>query len=274
MNPFSTVPYWQEFLNLATQSLLVVCAWMFVLWLLHLPLKNAAIVDAGWAIGIAFCAGFYAFNGSGAFSRRWMLAIMVLVWGGRLALHLLLNRIVGHPEEGRYVELRRKWAPNVALKFLLFFQMQAVSCVVLALPFLLACLNFDAEFNLFDKLGMLTWLIGVSGVTIADMQLNRFKQIEANKGLVCREGLWAWSRHPNYFFEWLVWLSYGLYALTSPWGFLGMISPALMLHFVLNVTGIPPTEEQALRSRGEAYRKYQQEVSAFIPMPPKGAVEA
>ncbi|MCX6611105.1 MAG: DUF1295 domain-containing protein [Acidobacteria bacterium] len=274
MNPFSTVPFWQEFLNLSTQTLLIMCAWMFVLWLIHLAIRNAAIVDAGWAFGIAFCAAFYAFHGSGAFPRRWLLAIMVLVWGLRLGLHLLFNRIIGHPEEGRYVELRRKWSPNPGWKFLVFYQVQAVSCVLLAIPFLLACLNFEPEFNIFDKAAIFLWVFGTAGVTTADMQLNRFKNNPENRGKVCREGLWSWSRHPNYFFEWLVWLSYGLYALTGPWGFLGMIAPALILHFVLNVTGIPPTEEQALRSKGEQYRKYQQEVSIFIPMPPKLQAES
>ncbi len=269
MNPASTVPFWQEFLTLTTQAMFIMCAWMFILWLIHLAIRNAAIVDAGWAFGIAFCAAFYAFNGSGAFPRRWLLATMVTVWGLRLGFHLLLNRIIGHPEEGRYVELRRKWGPNINLKFLLFYQVQAVSCVLLAIPFLLACMNVEPEFNLVDKLAILLWIFATAGVTISDMQLNRFKAKPENRGKVCREGLWSWSRHPNYFFEWLVWLSYGLYALTGPWGFLGMIAPALILHFVLNVTGIPPTEEQALRSKGDEYRKYQQEVSVFVPMPPK-----
>lgn len=269
MNPFSTIPYWQEFFNLTTQALIAVCAWMLLLWLIHLAIRNAAIVDAGWAFGIAFCAAFYAFNASGSFPRRWLLAIMVGIWGLRLGLYLLLNRIIGHPEEGRYVELRRKWGGNIALKFLAFYQVQAVSCVVLAVPFLLACLNFEPELNVVEKLAVLLWVIATSGVTIADMQLSRFKANKQNQGKVCRDGLWGWSRHPNYFFEWLIWVSYGLYALTAPWGFLGMISPALILHFVLNVTGIPPTEEQAVRSKGDAYRDYQREVSEFIPMPPK-----
>lgn len=269
MNPLNTIPFWQEFLNLSTQSLLIVSAWMFVLWLVHLPMRNAAIVDAGWAFGIAFCGVFYAYSASGAFPRRWLLAAMVLIWGLRLGLHLLINRIIGHPEEGRYVELRRKWGANIAWKFLLFYQVQAVSCVLLAIPFLLACMNDNPDLNIVDKAAVLLWIVATSGVTIADLQLNRFKSNPANRGKVCREGMWGWSRHPNYFFEWLVWLSFGLYAITSPWGFLGMIAPALILHFVLNVTGVPPTEEQALRSKGDEYRKYQQEVSVFVPMPPK-----
>lgn len=271
MNPIQPLPYWQEFAQLSTSALLYVVAGMFLLWLLHFPLRNAAIVDAGWTIGVTFCGLFFAWNASGAFPRRLLLAIMVLIWGGRLALHLLLNRIVGHPEEGRYVELRRKWSPGFGWKILLFFEVQAVSCVVLALPFLLACLNDIPELHWTETAAAALWVIGTSGVTIADMQLNRFRGQPANAGKVCREGLWGWSRHPNYFFEWLIWLSYGIFAMTAPWGFLGFLAPGLMLHFVLNVTGIPPTEEQALRSRGDAYRQYQAEVSPFIPMPPKAS---
>jgi steroid 5-alpha reductase family enzyme len=274
MNPLNPLSFWQEFFNLSTQALLIVCAWMLLLWLFHLLIKNAAIVDAGWALGIAFCAGYFAFNGSGAFPRRLLIGTMVILWGLRLGLHLMLNRIIGQPEEGRYVELRRKWSPNPAWKFLLFYQVQAVSCVVLSIPFLVASLDYDPEINFVMKIAIVLWGIAVSGVTISDMQLNRFKSNKANAGKVCREGLWAWSRHPNYFFEWLVWLSFGLFSLLSPWGFLGMIAPGLILHFVLNVTGIPPTEEQAVRSKGEEYLKYQREVSPFIPMPPKVQTES
>jgi steroid 5-alpha reductase family enzyme len=265
-------PYWQQFLDLSTMALLLVCAWMLLLWLLHLPLRNASIVDAGWTFGIGGVGIYYAWSGPGAFPRKFLLALMVGFWAARLGLHLLFNRIVGHPEEGRYQELRRKWGGNPALKFLLFFQMQAVSCVVLAVPLLLACMDDWPELRWTEKAAALLWVLAMSGEAIADMQLNRFKGNQENRGKVCREGLWAWSRHPNYFFEWLIWLSYALYAVQSPWGWLGFLAPALMLHFVLNVTGIPPTEEQAVRSKGEAYRAYQREVSAFVPLPPKERV--
>ena len=103
----------------------------------------------------------------------------------------------------------------------------------------------------------------------ADAQLHRFKQDPANKGKTCQVGLWHYSRHPNFFFEWLIWVSYALYAMGSPSGAWGWLSPALMLYFVTKVTGIPATEAQALRSRGDEYRKYQQTTSAFFPWPPK-----
>lgn len=260
--------YWQEFWTLSLQSLLLVCIWMLLLWLVHLWMRNAAIVDAGWALGISFCAVLYATQGSGAMVRRSIIATMVVIWGLRLGLYLLL-RMLGQPEEGRYAELRRKWGGNINLKFLAFYQIQALSCVLLAVPFLLASLDPRSELNLLEQFSIVLWVAATAGVTIADFQLSRFKANKQNHGKVCRQGLWGWSRHPNYFFEWLIWVSYGLYALSSPWGILGLVAPALIFHFVVNVTGIPPTEEQAVRTKGAAYLAYQKEVSAFIPMFPK-----
>jgi steroid 5-alpha reductase family enzyme len=263
--------FWSEFLNLSTLAMSCVAGLMLLLWLLHFPLRNAAIVDAGWAAGIGLCAGIYCWYGPGYTPRRWLIALMVVFWAIRLASHLLFNRILGHPEEGRYVELRRQWGSGIAWKFLLFYLAQGVTCVVLSLPFLIACLNDNPNLQPLEKFAALLWVIAKSGETLADLQLDRFKKDPNHRGKVCRDGLWAWSRHPNYFFEWLIWVSYAVYALASPWGWIGLLSPALILHFVLNVTGIPPTEEQALRSRGEAYARYQKEVSAFFPLPPKVA---
>lgn len=265
--------FWQEFFHLSTLAIIWVTGLMLLLWLIHLPLKNAAIVDAGWAAGIGLCAGLYWWYGPGYSGRRLLIALMVVIWSGRLALHLLFNRILFHPEEGRYVELRRKWGSGIEWKFLIFYMAQGITCVLLSLPVLLACLDDTFGLRPVEQFAALLWVFAKSGETIADIQLNRFKQNPANKGQVCRDGLWSWSRHPNYFFEWLIWVSYALFAIACPFGWMGILSPVLILHFVLNVTGIPPTEEQALRSRGEAYAKYQREVSAFFPLPPKSTPE-
>lgn len=256
-------------LPLVGQAALAVVAWMFLLWLLHLPLRNASIVDFGWPLGILICTVIFALGGSGTPSRRYLVFLMVAMWALRLSGYLLLARVVGKPEEGRYVELRRQWGANIELKFLGFFLMQALSCVVLSLPFLLVAMNDAMDLWNIERFAALLFVIAMSCESIADRQLAAFKSKPENHGKVCREGLWAWSRHPNYFFEWVIWMSFAILALPAPWGFLGFLSPTLILHFVLNVTGIPPTEEQAVRSKGDAYRQYQKEVSAFVPMPPK-----
>ena len=114
---------------------------MLILWLIHLRTGNASIVDAGWAGGLALLGILYAALGGGYWLRAALIAGMSGVWGLRLAIHLLTTRIIGHPEEGRYQELRRQWKTNIPFKFLLFFEFQALLCVVLAVPFLLAARN-------------------------------------------------------------------------------------------------------------------------------------
>src|SRR5262249_52357017 len=142
---------------------------------------------------------------------------------------------------------------------------QALLDVALSLPFLVACLNPKAPLGWMEKAAAGLWLAAMAGEAMADWQLHRFKKKPGNKGKTVERGLWRNSRHPNYFFEWLIWISYALFALPSPWGWLGAISPALVLYFLLSVAGIPATEAQAVRSRGEEYRRYQRTTSVFVP---------
>jgi steroid 5-alpha reductase family enzyme len=247
------------------QGTAVVAVLMFILWLLHFPLRNAAIVDVGWVMGIALLAMLYAVHGVGYWRRTVFLASMVLLWGLRLGFHLLFTRVNGQPEEGRYVELRRKWGSHIGLKFLLFFEAQALLCGVLSLPFVLAMHDPSTGPPEFENWGLGIWVVAFLGEMIADLQLKRFKLNPQNKVRVCNIGLWRYSRHPNYFFEFFIWVSFAIVALPAQYGYLGLISPALILYLLFRVSGIPATEEQAVRSRGEAYRKYQRSTSAFVP---------
>ena len=241
-----------------------VCGLMFVLWLLHFPLRNASIVDPGWAAGIAILALIYGAMGDGYWPRSALIMAMGAVWGFRLAAYLLM-RVLGHPEEGRYVEIRRKWGSNIGFKFLLFFEGQALLCVLLAIPFYIAARNTAAGISAVEFIGVAIWIVAVVGESVADAQLAAFKRNPANKGKTCRAGLWLYSRHPNYFFEWLVWVAFAVFA--HHW--MALLSPALMLYFLLRVTGIPATEEQALRTKGDDYRDYQNRTSMFVPWFPK-----
>ena len=250
--------------HLVVPGAVLVVSMMFVLWLIHLRIKNASIVDPGWALALPLLAITYAVLGRGYFLRKWLLAGMVAVWGVRLGLHLAF-RIAGEPEEGRYQELRRQWKTNLALKFLAFFEFQALLDVFLSLPFLLAALNPVPKLSPLEHAGFALWLVSVLGEAAADAQLAAFKRDHASHGQVCQRGLWNYSRHPNYFFEWLVWLAWTLFALASPFGWMAILCPILMFYFLFRVTGIPATEAQALRSKGDAYRRYQQTTSAFVP---------
>jgi steroid 5-alpha reductase family enzyme len=246
-----------------------VCGLMLLLWLIHLPLRNAAIVDAGWAGGLALLGVIDAWMAGGYPPRARLVAGMAALWGLRLAFYLLFTRVIGLPEEGRYVQLRREWGGNLPLKFLFFFQFQALLCLLLSAPFLLAALNPAPQLSAFEYAGAALWLVAWIGECAADYQLHRFKSDPAHRGATCRVGLWRYSRHPNYFFEWLIWVAFALFAMGSPYGWLALLAPMLMLLFLFRVTGIPATEAQALRSKGEDYRHYQRTTSAFVPWFPR-----
>lgn len=242
---------------------------MFVLWLIHLWMSNAAIVDVGWAGGLAVLGILYAEMGGGYKTRVILMAVMACVWGFRLAGYLLFTRVIGQPEEGRYVQLRKEWKTNVSAKFLGFYEFQALLCVLLSGPFLFSALNPRPRISGLEIAGCAIWFVGMLGEATADAQLNAFKKDKTNHGKTCRAGLWKYSRHPNYFFEWVIWMGFAVFALSSPYGFIGLLSPALILYFLLRVTGIPATEAQAVRSKGDDYREYQRTTSAFVPWFPK-----
>ena len=256
-------------LHLALVGVAIVAGMMLVLWVVHLLIRNAALVDVGWAAGLGILALYYALAGPGYPARKWAIASMAGFWGLRLAAYLFLSRVLGHTEEGRYFQLRKEWKTNLPLRFLFFFEFQGLLDVVLSLPFLVACLDTRAPLGVLEKTGAGIWLIAIAGEAIADQQLNKFKKNPENMGKTFRAGLWKYSRHPNYFFEWLIWVGYAVFALASPWGWLGLFSPALILYFLLSATGIPATEAQALRTRGNEYRAYQRTTSSFIPWFPK-----
>ncbi len=242
---------------------------MLLLWILHFPLKNAAIVDIGWSFGLVFLSIFYLLVGPGDSTRKILLTLLVAFWGTRLGIHLLQSRIIGQSEEGRYQQLRTDWKTNIGFKFFLFFQFQAVLDLFLSIPFLIVACNPNPKISLVEYLGLFIGLISILGESIADFQLERFKSDPKNRGEVCQIGLWRYSRHPNYFFEWLIWISFFIFALGSPYGFISILCPILMFYFLFKVTGIPATEAQSIRSRGDKYRQYQQTTSAFIPWFPR-----
>jgi steroid 5-alpha reductase family enzyme len=243
-------------------------ALMVVLWAIHLAMRNASAVDLGWASGLAAMGLLYAWLGSGDPARKTLAGAMFSLAGLRLAIHLA-SRIIGHPEEGRYVQLRKEWGSHIRLKFLGFFLFQAIIAAAMSLPVAIAASDRAPGLRWSEHLAVALWGIAFPGEWMADAQLARFKKNPANRGRTCRSGLWRYSRHPNYFFQWVLWVCYALFATASPFGWMAWLAPAVMLFFLFRVTGIPATEEQALRSRGEEYRRYQETTSAFIPWFPK-----
>ena len=243
---------------------------MAALFLLSLRIRNFSIVDIAWSALFTPLVLLYAALAGGYGPRRALIAAMVALWSLRLAGHLVARISSLHPaEEGRYLQLRREWAAHLNGRFFLFFQAQGLLAALLSVPFLLACVDPRPGLGPFEIAGAAIFVVALAGEAVADRQLSAFKADPANRGRTCRVGLWRTSRHPNYFFEWLVWVAYSVFAWPSPWGWATLCCPLLMLFFLFRVTGIPMTEEQALRSRGDDYRDYQRTTSAFVPWRPK-----
>ena len=244
---------------------------MVVLWAVQVRTRDAGHVDVGWAIGIATLATVYAVLADGSVAHRALAALLALVWGLRLGLYLLFDRVLGREEDGRYRALRAKWGSRADRNFFLFFQFQALFVVFFSLPYLLISLDPDGRPGALGWTGVAIWAAGNLGAITADRQLARWRSDPANRGRTARAGLWGWSRHPNYFFEWVTWCGVALVATAAPWGWVAWVVPAALLVLLFRVTGIPPTEAQALRSRSD-YAEYQRTTSVFVPLPPRSRV--
>jgi steroid 5-alpha reductase family enzyme len=245
----------------------VSAALLVVLYLWQRRTRDATAVDAGWGASLVLCAALYLALAPGSIAQRLAIALPVGLENLRIAA-LVRNRL-GKGEDSRYRELRRRWRERgrEQLTFAIFFQAQALLAAILSVPALLASFDRDGSLAPVQWAGLALWLAAFALEWTADRQLAAFRA--SGQGGVMDRGLWRYSRHPNYFFQTLTWVAYALVAVSAPWGFVAFVAPVLILYLVLFVTGVPPSEESSLRSRGDAYRRYQARTSVFVPWPPK-----
>lgn len=253
-----------NFLELNAYALLLCIAIMTLVWWRQLYTQNAGIVDAWWAMSFGIITIFYFAMTPFRDILSYVILITVVLWSFRLGLYLLVRNKNHEKEDIRYQKLRCEYGKQARFKMWRFFIYQAISNVLLAFPFLLIFLNERINTG-WIWLGLSIWLIGIVGESTADAQLKRFRSLQNNLSKVCETGLWNYSRHPNYFFEWLIWVSYFLMALSVEWGWTAILCPVLMYFLLTKVTGIPMLEELALKSKGLAYLDYQKRTSAFFP---------
>lgn len=243
---------------------------LFLTWAYAVKIKNFGIVDAIWAFCFVIHAAIFDLFTEGYTNRKILFLSMLVIWSCRLGFYLAKRIASHHPKEDtRYINLRADYKENFKLRFLLFYFYQAVSVSFLTLPFIFVFQNTTPEISNLEWLGAALWGVAVFGEAIADYQMNAFRLNPANTGKVCDIGLWKYSRHPNYFFESLIWWSYFIFMLATPGLIWSIYVPLAMLFLLLKVTGVPPSETQSLKSRGEAYRRYQERTSVFIPWLPK-----
>ncbi len=241
---------------------------MLVLWAIQYKTENAGTVDVAWSFLTPLVGVWLIFaDGIENGIRQYLIIAFALFWGFRLGA-FLYQRVMNEVEDGRYRYLREYCGNYAQLVMFVFFQMQATWTILFALPFWAASRNDSTDLGLLDITGIVIWLIAMAGETISDKQLHRFRMNSANKGMVCNVGLWRYSRHPNYFFEWLQWWAFVLIGYGSDYWWLTWLGLVVVYVFITRITGVPYTEQQSIRSRGDAYREYQKTTSMFFPMPP------
>ena len=249
-------------------SATLLAALFFITWRIAKKIDNFSIVDVTWSYAFAPTAITYAILCDGWLARRAAIACIISLWSLRLGTYLFQRVFVHHPKvDPRYATLENRWQPDPQRAFLIFFLSQGLLVWLLMLPVYFISTNPAEAFHPFELAGITLWLTGLIGEAIADAQLKGFKASSADALAVCKRGLWRYSRHPNYFFQSLLWWGLFLIAIPVSWGWLTIVAPLAMLYFILRVTGIPLTEELALKKRGDSYRVYQRTTRPFIPLP-------
>jgi steroid 5-alpha reductase family enzyme len=252
---------------LGAMAVVMVAAWAF-----GLLTRNGGWTDVfwTWGTGLTLAAAALSPLGPSTSPRQALVAGLMAVWMLRLGLYLT-PRVAGHPEDARYAAFRQQWGARYPLNMLFVTLPQAPASALLGLSVIVAAHAPRPELGLRDGLAVALFGLAIAGETVADLQMKAFRDDPANRGQVMDRGLWGWSRHPNYFFQWLGWMAYPLIALdpARPVSWISLTAPAVMYGLLRYVSGVPPLEAQMLKSRGEAFRAYQARVSAFFPLPPK-----
>jgi steroid 5-alpha reductase family enzyme len=261
-------------LGLALAAGAALSAIMTGAWIVQRRTGNSGWIDVFWTFGTGAVACALALwpieANDGPQTRQLLAGLFVAAWSLRLGWHILL-RTRAATDDPRYRDMIGQWGADAKSKLFWHLQVQALVGLLLACCVMLAARNPAAGLRLQDGLAIALFVLGFAGEALADWQLRRFKQDPANRGGICDVGLWSWSRHPNYFFEWLCWLAYPLLAIDFVGdflpGFFALLAPLCIYWLLMHVSGIPPLEAHMLRTRKTAFKAYRQRTSAFFPLP-------
>lgn len=271
-------------LNLSTVLLMAalqtgaMCLIMSGGWLVQRRTGNSGFVDSVWTFGLGAVGAASALlvlpGSDGVSTRQVIVAALVAAWSVRLGTHII-ERSRTAADDPRYAALMREWGAEASRRLFIFLQQQAIASFPLAMTVFVAAHNPAPFSRVQDWLGLIVIVVGIVGEGISDRQLRRFVAARKEGTRVCDAGLWSWSRHPNYFFEWIFWVAFPLFAIDLgggyPWGWLAVFGPVLMYGLLVYVSGVPPLEKHMVAKYGDAYRAYQQRTSVFFPLPPHHA---
>lgn len=258
-------------LKLVLGVLVAMLAVMVAAWAFGLARRNGGWTDVFWTWGsgaVLAIAAFWPAAGDIEPARQTLTAAMVVLWSARLGLYLT-PRVAGHPEDARYAKFRQDFGARYPMGMLFVTLPQAPATALLSVSVLLAAHAPGPAPALRDAAALALFLVAIAGEAVADAQMKRFRADPANRGKVIDTGLWAWSRHPNYFFEFLYWVALVPIGIGYGWGWVALAAPLMMFVLLRYVSGVPPLEQHMLRSRGPAFAAYQQRVPAFFPRPPR-----
>ena len=239
-----------------------------VVYILALKLRRMAIVDLIWTLGMGLGAIAFMLYHQLSSPRAALVLCLVLFWSLRLSFYLFKDRVRRGEEDPRYQNLAVYWGEHARRNFLGLFLIQVPFVALFLLPLTLAMQN-PVALQWTDILALVIAVVALLGEALADRQLAGFRADSGTEGQVCRRGLWRYSRHPNYFFEWLHWWAYVAFAVGSANWWLSLVGPLGMYIFLRYLTGIPHAERSSLKRRGDAYRRYQQTTSPFFPWIPR-----
>lgn len=261
---------------LATAPILtVLCLMLLVMalaWFVQRAVKNGGWVDVFWTFGTGLSCALAALWPAepSDTARQILVAVLALAWASRLGGFVAWRVARSKNEDVRYATLRQDWGQSFQARMFGLVIVQAPATALLAWSVYAATHVSGQPLGVRDVLGVAILLVAIAGESLADDQMRRFKA-RANHGPINDTGLWGWSRHPNYFFEWLGWLAYPTIAFDPENGasWATWIAPALMYLILRYGTGVPALERNMLKSRGAAFADYQARVSAFVPLPPR-----
>lgn len=242
---------------------------MAIAWAVQRMTGASGWIDTIWSAAVGLGGMAAALLSDGDFLRRMIVLAIVLLWSLRLAGHIAA-RTHGGGEDPRYRKFIEDWGDSAAWKLFVFLQVQALAAFVLVLAVAIAASNVSTFPTAWDGFAVAIAVVALAGEGLSDLQLSRFRRTPEAKSEICETGLWAYSRHPNYFFEWLFWCCFPLFAVTGDlgaWTFASLLAPVMMYWLLVHVSGIPPLEAHMLRSRGEKFRALQGRVNAFFPGP-------
>ncbi len=246
---------------------LILFSYMSLWFIVSLLKKRNDVADVAWGLGFVLLAwsAFVLSDGPGV--RGILVNILVSIWGVRLAWHIH-SRNRGQTEDYRYLAWRTAWGKWFYVRsYAQVYLLQGFLLFLVASPVLLINRSVATGLGMLDALGMAVWLVGFSFEAVGDAQLARFIKDPVNKGKLMQGGLWAYTRHPNYFGEVMQWWGLWLVALSVPGGWLGIIGPMTITFLILKVSGVPMLERK-MQEHPE-FAAYERRVSMFIPLPPR-----